>query len=59
VRRPVFISEGHRLTDFLTDYGIVIALGCAGAAVLYGLITSRWLLAKSPGNQEMQPASSG
>jgi len=45
------------LTDFLTDYGIVIALGCAGAAVLYGIITSRWLLAKSPGNQEMQDIS--
>ena len=30
---------------------------CAGAAVLYGLITSRWLLAKSPGNQEMQDIS--
>jgi K(+)-stimulated pyrophosphate-energized sodium pump len=45
------------LTDFLTDYGIVIALGCAGAAVLYGLVTSRWLLAKSPGNEEMQAIS--
>ena len=45
------------MTDFLTEYGIVIALGCAGAAVLYGLITSRWLLAKSPGNQEMQDIS--
>jgi K(+)-stimulated pyrophosphate-energized sodium pump len=45
------------LTDFLTDYGIVIALACAGAAVLYGIVTSRWLLAKSPGNQEMQDIS--
>ncbi len=45
------------MTDFLTDYGIVIALACAGAAVLYGLITSRWLLAKSPGNEEMQSIS--
>ena len=45
------------MTDFLTDYGIVIALGCSGAAVLYGLITSRWLLAKSPGNEEMQSIS--
>jgi K(+)-stimulated pyrophosphate-energized sodium pump len=45
------------LTDFLTDYGIVIALACAGAAVIYGLVTSRWLLAKSPGNQEMQDIS--
>ncbi|MGH2836838.1 MAG: sodium-translocating pyrophosphatase [Thermoleophilaceae bacterium] len=45
------------MTEFLTDYGIVIALGCAGAAVLYGLVTSRWLLAKSPGNEEMQAIS--
>ena len=45
------------MTDFLTDYGIVIALACAGAAVIYGLVTSRWLLAKSPGNQEMQDIS--
>ena len=45
------------MTDFLTDYGIVIALACAGAAVLYGLVTSRWLLAKSPGNEEMQDIS--
>jgi K(+)-stimulated pyrophosphate-energized sodium pump len=46
------------LTDFLTDYGIVVALVCAGAAVLYGLATTRWLLAKSPGNERMQEISS-
>jgi K(+)-stimulated pyrophosphate-energized sodium pump len=45
------------LTDFLTDYGIIIALACSGAAVIYGLLTSRWLLAKSPGNDEMQRIS--
>jgi K(+)-stimulated pyrophosphate-energized sodium pump len=45
------------LTDFLTDYGIIVALGCAGAAVVYGFSTARWLLAKSPGNQEMQDIS--
>ncbi len=45
------------MTDFLTDYGIIVALVCAGAAVVYGLTTSRWLLAKSPGNQEMQDIS--
>jgi K(+)-stimulated pyrophosphate-energized sodium pump len=45
------------LTTFLTDYGVVIALACAGCAVVYGLLTSRWLLAKSPGNQEMQDIS--
>ena len=26
------------MTDFLTDYGVVVALVCAGAAVVYGLI---------------------
>ncbi len=45
------------MTDFLTDYGILVALACSGAAVVYGLSTSRWLLAKSPGNQEMQDIS--
>jgi K(+)-stimulated pyrophosphate-energized sodium pump len=43
--------------DFLTDWGVVIALVCAGAAVIYGVVTSRWLLALSPGNEEMQAIS--
>jgi K(+)-stimulated pyrophosphate-energized sodium pump len=43
--------------EFLTDWGVVIALVCAGAAVLYGVVTSRWLLRLSPGNQEMQDIS--
>jgi K(+)-stimulated pyrophosphate-energized sodium pump len=43
--------------EFLTDWGVVIALVCAGAAVVYGVTTSRWLLALSPGNQEMQDIS--
>jgi K(+)-stimulated pyrophosphate-energized sodium pump len=43
--------------EFLTDWGVVIALVCAGAAVLYGVLTSRWLLALSPGNEEMQAIS--
>ncbi len=45
------------MTDFLTDYGIIIALACAGAAVLYGALTSRALLALSPGNDRMQEIS--
>jgi K(+)-stimulated pyrophosphate-energized sodium pump len=45
------------LTDFLTDYGPVIALVCAGCAVLYGIVTSRWLLALSPGNEQMRSIS--
>jgi K(+)-stimulated pyrophosphate-energized sodium pump len=43
--------------DFLTDWGVVIALVCSGAAVAYGVVTSRWLLALSPGNAEMQEIS--
>ncbi len=45
------------MTEFLTDYGVIVALVCAGAAVVYGVLTSRWLLAKSPGNDEMQSLS--
>jgi K(+)-stimulated pyrophosphate-energized sodium pump len=42
------------LSDFLTDHGVVVALVCAGLAVLYGLLTTRSLLALSPGNERMQ-----
>jgi K(+)-stimulated pyrophosphate-energized sodium pump len=45
------------LTDFLTDHGVVVALACAAAAVVYGLLTTRWLLALSPGNERMQEIS--
>jgi K(+)-stimulated pyrophosphate-energized sodium pump len=45
------------LTDFLTDHGVIVALVCAAAAVVYGLLTTRWLLAKSPGNDRMQEIS--
>jgi K(+)-stimulated pyrophosphate-energized sodium pump len=45
------------LTDFLTDYGVVIALACAAAAVVYGAVITRRLLAKSPGNERMQEIS--
>jgi len=45
------------LTSFLTDYGVVVALVCAGAAVAYGLIVTQRLLAKSPGNDRMREIS--
>ncbi|MFL5906929.1 MAG: sodium-translocating pyrophosphatase [Solirubrobacterales bacterium] len=45
------------MTDFFTDYGIVVALACAAAAVLYGLLVTQRLLAKSPGNEQMQEIS--
>ncbi|HYU14462.1 MAG TPA: sodium-translocating pyrophosphatase [Candidatus Acidoferrum sp.] len=45
------------MTDFLTDYGIVVALGCGAAAVLYGLLVTQRLLSKPPGNELMQEIS--
>jgi K(+)-stimulated pyrophosphate-energized sodium pump len=45
------------LTDFLTDYGVVVALLCAAAAVIYGLIVTQRLLAKPAGNERMQEIS--
>jgi K(+)-stimulated pyrophosphate-energized sodium pump len=45
------------LTDFLSDWGVVVALGCAGCAVVYGAFTTRWLLQRPPGNETMQGIS--
>jgi K(+)-stimulated pyrophosphate-energized sodium pump len=45
------------LTDFLTDRGVLVALVCAGLAVLYGALTTRRLLALSPGNEQMRTIS--
>ncbi len=45
------------MTDFLTDHGILVALACAAAAVIYGVFTTRWLMSKSPGNERMQEIS--
>jgi K(+)-stimulated pyrophosphate-energized sodium pump len=45
------------LTDFLTHHGVVVALVCAAFAVAYGLVTTRSLLALSPGNETMQRLS--
>jgi K(+)-stimulated pyrophosphate-energized sodium pump len=38
-------------------HGVVVALVCAGCAVLYGVFTTRALLALSPGNERMQSIS--
>jgi K(+)-stimulated pyrophosphate-energized sodium pump len=45
------------LSSFLTHHGALIALICAGAAVAYGVVTSRALLALSPGNETMRTIS--
>src|SRR5205085_6382583 len=48
---------GRDLTKFLTDYGVVIALACAGAAVVYGALITQRLLSRSPGNERMREIS--
>jgi K(+)-stimulated pyrophosphate-energized sodium pump len=45
------------LTEFLTDYGVLFALICAGFAVVYGIIVTQRLLAKPAGNERMQEIS--
>ena len=45
------------MTDFLTDYGLIVAIVCAGAGVIYGVLVTQKLLAKSPGNARMQEIS--
>ncbi|HEX6601710.1 MAG TPA: sodium/proton-translocating pyrophosphatase [Solirubrobacterales bacterium] len=45
------------MTDFLTDYGVVVALVCAGAAVVYGVVITQRLLSRSPGNERMREIS--
>ena len=45
------------MSNFLTDYGVIVALVCAACAVAYGLVTSRALLALSPGNETMRSLS--
>jgi K(+)-stimulated pyrophosphate-energized sodium pump len=41
------------LSDFLTDHGVVVALVCAGLALVYGVVTTQSLLKLSPGNERM------
>ena len=45
------------MTEFLHDHGVVVALVCALLAVVYGALTTRSLLALSPGNETMQRIS--
>ena len=45
------------MSSFLTNHGVVVALVCAACAVVYGLVTTRSLLALSPGNERMQAIS--
>ena len=45
------------MTEFLTDHGVVVALVCAGMAVVYGVLVTRRLMAMPPGNERMREIS--
>ena len=45
------------MSSFLTHHGVLVALVCAAAAIVYGAATSRSLLALSPGNERMRAIS--
>jgi K(+)-stimulated pyrophosphate-energized sodium pump len=45
------------LSDFLTNHGVVVALACAGVALVYGAFTARSLLALPAGNERMREIS--
>ncbi len=45
------------MSSFLSDHGALLAVVCALLAVVYGVVTTRSLLALSPGNETMQNLS--
>jgi K(+)-stimulated pyrophosphate-energized sodium pump len=38
----------------LEQYGLMLALVCAGLAIVYGVVTARWIVAQPAGNERMQ-----
>src|SRR5690606_32852263 len=42
----------------LENHGLVIALACAAIAIVYGLISTRWVLRQPAGNPRMQEIAS-
>ena len=38
----------------LEQYGLMLALGCAALAIVYGIVSARWIIAQPAGNERMQ-----
>ncbi len=45
------------MSSFLTHHGVLVALVCGAAAIVYGALTAQQLLALSPGNERMRQIS--
>ena len=45
-----YFGEGF----MLEKYGLIMALGCAVIAILYGIVSARWISAQPAGNARMQ-----
>ena len=39
---------------FFEQYGLQLALACAALAIIYGLVSARWIMAQPAGNEKMQ-----
>src|SRR5690554_3967092 len=48
------VSFTMRGFGMLEQYGLWLALGCAVLAILYGVVSTRWVLAQPTGNERMQ-----
>src|SRR3954452_2977287 len=57
--RRFALSESREVlvSSFLSNHGAIVAVVCAALAVVYGVFTTRSLLALSPGNETMQRLS--
>ncbi len=40
------------------QYGLQLALACAAIAIVYGILTARWIIAQPAGNEKMQEIAS-
>ncbi|PKM05876.1 MAG: sodium-translocating pyrophosphatase [Gammaproteobacteria bacterium HGW-Gammaproteobacteria-4] len=38
----------------LQQFGLELALACAGLAIIYGIVSARWIMAQPAGNERMQ-----
>ena len=38
----------------MLNQAIIVALVCAAAAILYGIVTTRWIVAQPDGNDRMR-----